>query len=500
MMLMQTSKQAWRMVLLIISILLLISNFPALFRSRSTCTFETSKAGSYHQQGPEVGSDTKGHSKDGAESTSKPVTSSLSNEISLPAVYTDRIVSETPWCQDRFSTQYLFNLAHSQLEYCNQSSSQGSMYCYTTRVAEDYVIDPFCVTSPAVFDPTDKKFVLDCSMRLAIQHPISSFPLYWYFTGPRSLMERYLDLSPDRKVVDVTFERKFIILVRREDPVGNLWHVLMQIQSVFLTLDVMSMTFDSKRTAMYTSEDVQNTQVVFTDKLNDALFSSLWQMLGGRPISHISRLSANSDLASGRLIFPLAGKSNPMWQSDWLPHACGRSVVLQTFSKRVLQHHGMEGSVQKSNDSPLVLTWIDRRETRRLVGQEQHLQLLQEQYPNVILDVVDFAALSTVDQLKIIQNTDILAGVHGAGLANGIFLPAGTVLVEIQPPRLEHRGFRNMARLAGLQYFVTDAEDLQDGNDWQDSDVIIGSDKLIRTMGAAINAMSQRGLRTDNIA
>lgn len=66
---------------------------------------------------------------------------------------------------------------------------------------------------------------------------------------------------------------------------------------------------------------------------------------------------------------------------------------------------------------------------------------------------IDFAAILYKDQLKIIQESDILAGVHGAGLTHGIFLPSGSAMVEILPPGLNHKGFRNVASLRGHDYF-----------------------------------------------
>lgn len=50
------------------------------------------------------------------------------------------------------------------------------------------------------------------------------------------------------------------------------------------------------------------------------------------------------------------------------------------------------------------------------------------------VDVVDFAALPPGDQVDLAARTTVLVGQHGAGLANVVWMPAGSAVVEILPP------------------------------------------------------------------
>ena len=54
-------------------------------------------------------------------------------------------------------------------------------------------------------------------------------------------------------------------------------------------------------------------------------------------------------------------------------------------------------------------------------------------FNNTIVTV--FEDISTMDQMKIVRCTDIFIGVHGAGLAWGLFLRKGAALVEIAWPK-----------------------------------------------------------------
>ena len=65
---------------------------------------------------------------------------------------------------------------------------------------------------------------------------------------------------------------------------------------------------------------------------------------------------------------------------------------------------------------------------------------------------VDLAELTMREQLEITSATDILIGVHGAGLSHSIFLQPEAILIEIHPLYRQHRHFRNAARLSGKLY------------------------------------------------
>ncbi|KAJ5724843.1 DUF563 domain-containing protein [Penicillium malachiteum] len=110
-----------------------------------------------------------------------------------------------------------------------------------------------------------------------------------------------------------------------------------------------------------------------------------------------------------------------------------------------------EQIVPRQNDE-ITFTFINRVSGRRLFDMDEYLDQLSKIFPRVKIQSIDFAAIFYKDQLEIIQNTDILAGIHGAGLTHGIFLPPGSAMVEILPYDLNHKGFRKIAALRGHGY------------------------------------------------
>ena len=67
-------------------------------------------------------------------------------------------------------------------------------------------------------------------------------------------------------------------------------------------------------------------------------------------------------------------------------------------------------------------------------------------------NVLDLASMSYGDQLRFIRSSNILVGVHGAGLMWIMFAADEAVLMEIHPSYREDRHFRHIARLMGKDY------------------------------------------------
>lgn len=215
----------------------------------------------------------------------------------------------------------------------------------------------------------------------------------------------------------------------------------------------------------------------------------------------MNNMTKNTTHTIDNIIIPLPGGSNPFWQGDWEPLSCARSKLLKTFSQRILTFYDIDDKLAADN-RPLMLTFIDRREKRRLIDQDRYFARLNSKFSAIEIQLVDFASLSFLEQLKKVRRTDILVGVHGAGLTHGIFLPPGSTMVEILPPDLKYKGFRNLAKMLGHNYFsshgVTHLTNSTKG-DWQFDDVYIEEDRFIDLMDLSVRSMYHRGLRDTDV-
>lgn len=111
-----------------------------------------------------------------------------------------------------------------------------------------------------------------------------------------------------------------------------------------------------------------------------------------------------------------------------------------------------------------VLTFVDRRDykphprsdgivCRKVDNLESTVELLHRLYPQHRIEVRVFENLPFSEQLKVVRDSDVLCGVHGAALTHVLFMRRDTGLVEFRPrPYRNNAIFENLARLAGVRY------------------------------------------------
>jgi protein O-GlcNAc transferase len=424
------------------------------------------------------------------------------NALDLPPEYNLEPYN-TPFCAERFGREYLERLRNSFTGYCTPDSA-SNLTCFHSHMASDSRIDTFCIGRSAVFDFTDRKFSLGCNLRALTPNETSaSIPefsalrSYWYDTGPRTVFDKVVKMDANLAVPSTT--ANYTILIKREGAF-NVWHCLMEIWSLTMSLDVLRMVIEPNEDApFFVASDAENTQILILDDLENGPYFDLWTLFAKRPVIRLNDISEDTNIEN--IIVPLPGASNPLWQGDWDIHACERSELLRTFTHRVLDFYQIDAWAPHSGD--LVLTYVDRKESRRLADHVSYFEELKATIPHVKVQIIDFAAISFKEQLQIIHETDVLVGVHGAGLTHGMFLREGSVMVEILPPDLTHKGFRNLAGVMGHTYLSTHATkppetNSKDGN-WHTEDVFLEKDRFIDLMEVAIKTLYNKGLRNYDV-
>lgn len=434
----------------------------------------------------------------------------IDGELTLPEVYTTDADEGFGVCAERYGIEYLQKFVTSATDMC-EGSSAANLTCFTHNAwdSKDQE-DTFCTGTPARIDPATKSVFLDCYLRNLTESKLEThaqmvdkIPGSWYDTGPRHIFDKYMHLSTkleEETTMSNQPPSRVSLLVKREggNVIGNAWHVLMQMMSLWLSLDVMRIAVDpSTGRPYYGDQDVGNTQVIILDEDPEGPFYDLWNMFGGLPTV---RLRDSPPLASSKIVIPLPGGTNPIWQSRTALLPCDDSVLLRAFVKRILNFYKHPFPVAPKKESKTKMLFIDRTTKRFLVDQAALLtslrQLLSEKYPTIELDVVDFENVGGLsEQIQKIQQTNILVGVHGAGLTHTLFLPPGSTVVEIQPPGLEYFGFETLARFLGHGYFQEYGHQQEyDGmkHNWQFDNVFISEEKFLKVIEQAINLREWR--------
>jgi capsular polysaccharide biosynthesis protein len=110
--------------------------------------------------------------------------------------------------------------------------------------------------------------------------------------------------------------------------------------------------------------------------------------------------------------------------------------------------------------------------SRRLVNEEE----VEASLVSFGFEVVQFEQLTFAEQVSLCVEASIVVGVHGAGLANFLFAPRDSCLIEIVDPTAAHPEFYNLASVLGHRYgFLLASPTGQVGPGGQDLAVDIGA-------------------------
>lgn len=426
-------------------------------------------------------------------------TAGLPTIFELPADY-QNVDQQSSWCSKHLGLDYLKQF--SRESYCSKKS-ESSLTCFHSQTDKSGRIDSFCIAESATLDKSGTKFEISCNITEPPREgqtnkssvPLAAISRYWYSTGPGVLLDNFVNITTEH--LDLPSRNKnFTALIKREG-IHNPWHSLMEIISLSMTFDILQISAGTEQDsrAFMTAEDAYNTQVIILDDAVDGPYFDLWRLFAKKPTIRLSELSSSADI--GTIILPLPGASNPVWQGDWEANSCTHSALLKTFAKRVLKHFDISRSSNK-DETNIVVSFIDRRGSRKLLDVEKHVGALKDRYAHVEIRLVDLAMLPLIEQIQIVRDSDVLAGVHGAGLTNGMWLKENSVLVEILPKEFMHKGFRNLAGAMDLGYFSThgilSTEGIGGGDqNWQEDDVAIEEDRFLELMDIAIKSVYNRG-------
>lgn len=146
------------------------------------------------------------------------------------------------------------------------------------------------------------------------------------------------------------------------------------------------------------------------------------------------------------LIFPKVSRPDPL--------RCYSAGLFQEYRKFILQSFNLYDIAPPAIPT-ITLTLRHRTPSKnvgRILDNEDEIVHLLRQGNMINVNVVDTAKMTFREQLTLIRNTNILVGVHGAGLMFIMFAADEAILVEIHPSYRQDRHFRHAARMTGKIY------------------------------------------------
>jgi hypothetical protein len=348
----------------------------------------------------------------------------------------------------------------TEVRHCN-----NSLTFYANQLARlrDVIVDRrFCVAAAKGGENIDSvinqsemaEFYLNVAgcFQLSSCSAIEQFVQHRYFFNYNYLNDWLQRLrTRDVDVTDVqTIETSFTIATVREE-YANLYYC---IQDWYVTFLMMS----------FFGKAPEETNILLVDAHPRGLLDSSWNTLfnSSRQLSALNpRRTQFKDLVwsinghSSQLKSPYSYRTDP--------------PLVNEFHRFVLSRHGVpDPDVDRRLDcSNVSVLFIWRHDyvahprnpagtvQRKIANEEELISSLSTRRRNLRVRGVQIDKYSMTDQLKMAAESDILVGMHGAGLSHTLFLPRHGALVELVSlsSDYENTHFADLAIWRGLAYY-----------------------------------------------
>ncbi len=236
--------------------------------------------------------------------------------------------------------------------------------------------------------------------------------------------------------------------VMKLDAVVNLYHHFCDFLNLYLSQHLLSSlddegnedTFDLKKRILIWENDPYNSN-----------FGAAFRAFTDRPLANLDAFGP-ARICFRRLVFSLPPRMffGLYYNTPLIPN-CSNSSLINSFSKFMLRQMGI---VRRTKvDSSLLRVTLLSRETphRRILNQNQLVAALEATGRYQVTLARFSHATDFLQQVQTVHDSDILVGMHGAGLTHLLFLPEWGSVFEVYDCA-DPGCYGDLARLRGVGY------------------------------------------------
>ncbi|KAK6180632.1 hypothetical protein SNE40_008643 [Patella caerulea] len=312
-------------------------------------------------------------------------------------------LSRPNWYENYFFEKWYTNCQNDENKVVKICSSEFA-------ILKDVQVRPILNTDDAL--PT---FRLNCK----------SLPSVVFFHGENHLNDWYKNIEcmdKNREKTGVFTEKHLTIMVRRYE-YANIYHAMTDFYNAFMVMRILKGTPNT-------------THILLWDKHPKSELDSIWSVLFAKVIS---TAEINSENIYSQLAWSILGYTSPL-SAFLLPTV----PYLDEFRDFFLSRFSLSPIV-KLNCKHLNILFVWRHDyiahpgnpsgliKRKILNEKEILESARNFMTGHEVKGVQLDRLSYKAQLQLIASTDILIGIHGAGLTNAIFLPNHSGLIEMFP-------------------------------------------------------------------
>lgn len=161
-----------------------------------------------------------------------------------------------------------------------------------------------------------------------------------------------------------------------------------------------------------------------------SLFQDTWEAFTDHPLWDLKTFRGET-VCFKNVIFPLLPRMIfGLYYNTPLIYGCKKSGLFHAFSKHIL--HRLKIPVHPRYKKTIRITLLSRdTKYRRVLNENELLDAIKDNKDYEVRRVVYNRNIPFKDQLEITANTDVLVGIHGAGLTHLLFLPDWASVFEL---------------------------------------------------------------------
>ncbi|KAH3794374.1 EGF domain-specific O-linked N-acetylglucosamine transferase-like [Dreissena polymorpha] len=260
----------------------------------------------------------------------------------------------------------------------------------------------------------------------------------------------------------------------------NLYHTLCEWMNVFIVSQILKL-------------NTSNVDIMFIDDRPYNSLESVWRTLFGNVYSHNA---TDKGIVHRRIVWNMIGYISPANNHDLpeLPYIEEfQTFVLDAYGIKKRYHidcKNVQVSIIYRRDyitHPERITKMKGLVQRKFRNELEILSSVKVAIPLSTVTTLVLEEMSMREQLSVMANTDILIGMHGAGLTHVLFVPDHAVLFELFPNHHSqeiYKHFRTFSKWRFLKYIMwqndNDALEFDDLSTYVPPEVIIEKCRYIR--------------------
>lgn len=210
---------------------------------------------------------------------------------------------------------------------------------------------------------------------------------------------------------------------------------------------------------LYASLHLNNQPKTFSTDVNiliwetftyRSVFQDAWEAFTEHPLWDLKTFRGET-VCFKEVIFPLLPRMIfGLYYNTPLIYGCRKSGLFHAFSKFFL--HRLKIPIHPRYNRKIRITLLSRdTKYRKILNEEELLDSIKDNEDYQIRRVIYNRDISFKEQLEITANSDVLIGIHGAGLTHLLFLPDWAAVFELYNCE-DANCYADLARLRGLHY------------------------------------------------